>query len=102
MTGGFGERDVEHAALEWLRALGYTVASGADVAPDGPASERASYGDVILTSRLERAVERLNPTIPAEARADAVKQVLRSEFPELIEENRRCHELLTQGVPVQF
>ena len=102
MTGGFGERDVEDATLEALRALGYAVAAGADLAPDGPVSERASYGDVILTGRLERAVERLNPTIPVEARADAVKQILRSEFPELIEENRRCHELLTHGVPVQF
>jgi type I restriction enzyme R subunit len=102
MTGGFAERDIEHAALEWLGALGYATGAGADLAPDGPASERESYADVILVGRLARAIDKLNPAIPAEARADALKQVLRTDYPNLIEENRRCHELVTLGVPVQF
>ena len=52
--------------------------------------------------RLVAAIERLNPAIPAEARGDALRKVLATEKPSLVEENRRLHKLLVEGVDVEF
>lgn len=96
------EEIVEQAALGIFRDLGYAYASASQIAPDGTAPERMANSDVILIERLTAAVERLNPTIPVEARAEAVKQVFIIETPSLVEENRRIHRLLTEGVDVEF
>jgi type I restriction enzyme, R subunit len=61
-----------------------------------------SYGDVVLVGRLKDAIRRLNPKIPAEAQADALRLVLQSATPSLIEENRRLHKAIIEGVPVEF
>ncbi len=96
------ESHVEEAALAWLAELGYGVKAGPDVAPDSAAPERASYDDVVLRRRLARAVARLNPDIPEEARAEALRRVRQTEYPGLIEENRRLHRFMVEGVPVEF
>jgi type I restriction enzyme R subunit len=96
------ESHVEEAALAWLAELGYAVKSGPEIAPDSAHAERASYEDVVLSGRLARAVNRLNPDLPEEARADAVRQIARVEYPGLIEENRRLHRFMVEGVPVEF
>jgi type I restriction enzyme R subunit len=43
MTHPFTESTVEAAALVWLEGQGYTVLHGPDLAPGGPAAERADY-----------------------------------------------------------
>ena len=50
------ESHVEEAALAWLAELGYAIASGPDIGPDGAHPERAAYGDVILVGRLRAAI----------------------------------------------
>lgn len=99
---GFAEAIVEDATLDILARLGYAISHGPDIAPDSTNSERTSYGEVILRDRLNAAVDRLNPNIPADVRAGAIKSVLSSEFPTLVEENRRIHKLVTEGVAVEF
>ena len=99
---GFSEEIVEDATLAIFESLGYETAHGPDIAPDTPGAERASYGEVVLRRRLVAAVKRLNPTVPEEARADAIQQVLTTVTPSLIEENRRLHKLITEGVGVEY
>jgi type I restriction enzyme R subunit len=95
------ESHVEDAALAWLAELGYAIANGFDIGPDGPHSERASYGDVMLVERLHAAIRRLNPNLSAETRDEVLTKVLRSETPALIAENRRLHSFLIEGVPIE-
>jgi type I restriction enzyme R subunit len=95
------ESHIEEAAIAWLRELGYSVAGGQDIAPDSHKSERASYGDVVLIDRLKAAMARLNPALPDEARADALRRILQTESPSLIEENRRLHKAIVEGVDVE-
>jgi hypothetical protein len=95
----FAESDIEEAALEWLAALGYGVVNGQEIAPDSRSPERTSYGDVTLSQRLARAVDRLNPGLPVEARTDALRRIEQVEYPGLVEENRRLHRFLAEGVP---
>ena len=56
----------------------------------------------MLAKRLTAAIEKLNPAIPAEARGDALRKVLATEKPSLVEENRRLHKLMVEGVDVEF
>lgn len=97
----FAESHVEDAALAWLEELGYTIANGPVIGPDTPASERESYGDVVLVSRLRAAIARLNPNLAPDIQAEVFRRVLRAETPSLIEENRRLHRYLTEGVSVE-
>lgn len=93
---------VELAALETLQELGWSYLHGSVIAPDGSAPERRSFGDVMLVGRLEAAVARINPDAPEAARTEAMRRVLTGELPSLVEENRRIHKLLTEGVDVEF
>jgi hypothetical protein len=84
----FSESTVEDAALEWLRATGWQIAHGPDIAPGMLTAERADYGEVVLARRLRDALERLNPRLPAEALDDAFRKLTRPEGAELLQRNR--------------
>ncbi len=43
------EDQLEQEALGWLTDVGYTHAFGPDIAPDGPAPERANYLQVAMS-----------------------------------------------------
>ena len=96
------EAEIEHALLAQLRTLGYSIESEEDIGPDGQRPERESHADVVLKKRFEDAVARLNPSIPPEAHQDTVRRVMQSELPSLLEENRRLHKLMTEGVDVEY
>jgi len=96
------ESIVEAAALEWFEALGYSVAYGPQVAPGEPAAERDSFGEVVLVGRLRAAIWQLNQSVPEEAREDALRKVLRVGTPSLTQTNRAFHQMLRDGVPVEY
>ncbi|MBI1209739.1 MAG: HsdR family type I site-specific deoxyribonuclease [Azospirillum sp.] len=95
------ESDVEEAALAWLGELGYATAGGLEIGPDGSAPERVSYGDVCLNERLKAAITRLNPHLKADTRDEVFRRLIATETPSLVEENRRLHRFLIEGVPVE-
>ena len=98
----FRESDVEDALLDQLKNLGYTCLDNHFSGPDGLHSERQSWSEVILTRRLQQAIDRLNPRIPPDSRADALRKFIATEKPSLVEENRRLHRALTEGIAVEF
>jgi type I restriction enzyme R subunit len=93
---------LEETALEWFDFLGWEVAFGPDISPDGPACQRQDYSQVVLIERLVSALERINPDIPSDAITEAVRKITRTESPSLIENNRRFHRMLTDGVDVAY
>src|SRR5690349_6458846 len=96
------EAAVEAGLLGQLKSLGYAVVSDDIIGPDGSSPERDSHDVVVLRKRLEDAVARLNPHLPHEARSDAVRKLTQSELPNLVEENRRIHTLLVEGIDVEY
>jgi type I restriction enzyme R subunit len=96
------EDQLEQEALSWLADVGYTCLFGPDLAPDGAGTERADYRQVLLVERMRHAMARLNPSIPLQAREDALRQVQDLGIPALLSANRRFHQLLVGGVPVQY
>ena len=96
------EAAVELALLEQLRGLGYSIEQEENIGPDGHRPERDSHDVVVLKKRLEDAVTLLNPGMPLDARQDAIRKVMQSELPSMLEENRRIHKLMTEGVDVEY
>jgi len=96
------EADIEQSLLELLSSLGWATSSDDIIGPDGKAPERESHDVVVLQQRLADAVARLNPQLPAEARDEAMRRLTQSELPNLLEENRRIHALLVEGVDVEY
>ena len=96
------ESAVEQTALAWFESLGYSVESGHAISPGEPDAEREDYDQVVLLDRLRTTLESINPTIPAGAIDEAVRKVARTESPSLIENNRRFHLMLTDGIDVSY
>lgn len=96
------EEEVEEVALSWFQDLGYQHIFGPDMGPGEPGEERKSYGEVVLARRLRRALERINPGIPAEALDEAFRKVTRAQSPKLEEQNRLFHKQLVDGVDVDY
>jgi type I restriction enzyme, R subunit len=94
------EETVEQAALELFAGLGYATASA--TASSETSAERESYSQTVLTGRLESAIVRLNPHLPKSAREDALRKVLHLRGQSLERANRIFHQLLRDGVPVEY
>ena len=94
------ENTIETFAIELFNKLGYEYIYAPDVAPDSEKPERESFSDVLLIGRLQQAVSRINPSIPREAQAEAIKEIQRIASPELLTNNETFHRLLTEGIPV--
>lgn len=94
------EDQIEQTALDYLQSLGYEYILGTDIGPDGDHPER-QYDEVVLSNRLRDAIDRLNPSLPQEAKEDALKKVPRTESPNLLINNERIHRYMTNGVDVE-
>ncbi|MEK6891880.1 MAG: type I restriction endonuclease subunit R [Nanoarchaeota archaeon] len=95
------ESEVEELALKILKDLGYSIINGPDISPDGNNEER-TYQDVILVNRLRESINKLNPNIPKEAREEAIKKVIRTESQNLTANNQHFHNMLVNGVNVEY
>ncbi len=94
------ENKIEAFAIELFIQLGYRYIYAPDIAYDGENPERDSYEQVLLLGRLQNAVKRINYNIPADAQAEAIKEIQRISSSELLSNNETFHRLLTEGIPV--
>jgi type I restriction enzyme R subunit len=99
MRQDFTESVVEQAALDWLAGLGWQTAAGPEIA----LSERGEdYARVFLEGRLRQALQRLNPSVPADALEEAFRKLTRPDLPSLVANNHLVHKFLVEGVPVEY
>jgi type I restriction enzyme R subunit len=96
------EAELEGLAREWFLELGYAYKAGSTLAPGEPGAERSSFSEVVLLGRLQAAILRLNPHLPAAAREEAWRKVLRVATPSLVQSNRAFHRMLRDGVEVEY
>lgn len=100
MRNSISENEIEAIALSYLQNLGYSYVLGTDISPDGEHPER-QYTDVVLSTRLRDAMDKLNPSITQDAKEDALKKVLRTESPNALINNESFHKYLTEGVDIE-
>lgn len=96
------ETIVEGAALDWFKALDYSIAHAPHLAPGEVATERNSFCDVLLVGRVRDAIARLNPTIPEDAREEGLRKVLRHDAPSFVGNNRSFHRMLRDCITVEY
>lgn len=94
------ENIIEDFSIKLLEHLGYNYVYAPDISPDSENPERWSYDEVLLTKRLENSVRRINPTVVAGSRKEAIKEVQRIHSPELLTNNETFHRMLTEGIKV--
>jgi len=101
MSSRLYESEIEQITLDVLQEdNGYTVAFGPELS-EGDRKER-EYTEVVLVGRLRAAIDRLNPSLPAEARDEAARKALRTASANLLENNEACHRMLIDGIDVKF
>ena len=88
---------VELPAHQVFKELDYEILEGTDIN-----SERKSYNEVILTTRLEQKIRELNPDLPEIVYTTAINQIKSLSNTNTIENNREFHEMLLSGVKVPF
>jgi len=98
---GFREDAIESAALAWLETTGWLTLEGTYLAPDGPGAPRGEYRDVVLLSRLEDALYKLNPEVSSDGIASALRKIQDVESQDPLEQNRRMMRLMRDGVDVE-
>ncbi|HIP83576.1 MAG TPA: type I restriction endonuclease subunit R, partial [Desulfocapsa sulfexigens] len=96
------ENAIENFCIELLEKQGYEYLYAPDIAPDSDKPLRSSFEEVLLSARLRDAVARINPTIPYDARQEAIKEISRIHSPELLTNNEHFHRMLTEGVKVSY
>jgi type I restriction enzyme, R subunit len=104
VSGDFSESVVEDATLGWLKALGYAVLHGPDIAAGEPGAERGdpNYRDVALEGRLRQALVRLNPDLSRDALEDVFRKLSRVDAPSLVERNHAVHRMLVDGITIEY
>lgn len=87
------EDQIEQMALQTLQGQGYETINGATI-------ERA-YNEVVLVNRLQDAIDKINPEIPADIREEALRNALRVQHSTLLANNEAFHKSLTEGIDVK-
>ncbi|MCB0541640.1 MAG: DEAD/DEAH box helicase, partial [Bacteroidetes bacterium] len=96
------ESTIEDFCIELLEQLGYHYVYAPDIAHDGEKPERSSYSEVLLSSRLQDAISRINPSVPIISQKEALNEIRRINSPELLDNNERFHRMLTEGINVSY
>jgi type I restriction enzyme R subunit len=101
MAAVISEDHIEQIVIQEFIDLGYSYVNGADISPEGKSQER-EFDEVLLKKRLQAAISKLNPNVPSEAQEEAVKKLLRTNSPNLFQNNYDVHKYLTDGVDVEY
>lgn len=96
------ESNIETFAIDTIQWLSWEYIHGAAISPEAESSERESYEQILLLHRLRRAISRLNPGIPENAREQAIQKVLRIYSPDLLHNNETFHQYLVEKVKVPY
>ena len=94
---------VEIPAHQIFEEMGYEIQNGSDYNPNTENEERSSLSEVILKKRLRRNLEeKISPGLPAEAYDIAIGALEGLSSPDLIENNRKFHDLMLSGIKVNI
>lgn len=96
------EDAVERAFIKQLEEQGFTYFYGPDIAPNGVNQQRESFDSVVLTNRLKDAIDRLNPSLPEDAKFEAFQKIMNLGSLDIMENNETFHEILSKGVDVNY
>ena len=92
------ELTAELAAAAWFESVRVPVLSATELKEE----RQLEPGSVILTTILSGAIRRLNPSLPHDTIEEVVRFLSHPPHPTLIQNNRWFHELVTDGVEIEY
>ena len=95
------ENILEDATFDWLSEMGYECLLGDNISPGGADEDREHYSDVVLTSRVQSAFQRLNPEATAQQLDEAFTHLTGYASQSLVDGNKELYDWLRNGVPVE-
>jgi type I restriction enzyme R subunit len=88
---------VEQLAISELESAGFVHRTGAGLAESGLSPQHG-----IISALLRQAITELNPMLSLNEIGDVARVLSRPPYPSLIENNRWFHDLLANGLPVEY
>ena len=92
------ELTAELAAAAWFESVRIPVLSVSELTKE----RQFEPGSVILTTILNGSIHRLNPDLPHDTIEEVVRVLSHPPHPTLIQNNRWLHELVTDGVEIEY
>ncbi len=86
--------------LTWFEVLGYTVLLQSDIVSGRHQAVLQNCRNGILGDRLRQAMQRINPTVPPQQIESILRQLARTHTMPMLQQNRRWHFQLLNGIPV--
>ena len=96
------ENHIEQSLIAQLQEQGYTYFYGPAIAPYSDNAQRENFASVILENHFKDCLKKLNPTLPESARVEAFQKVINLGTEDIMENNERFHNYLTNGVTVEY
>lgn len=96
------ESHIEQNLIDLLTAQGYEYFYGPDIAPYSSNPQRERFDSVILENHLKESLKRLNPDIPESARHEAYQHIINLGSSDLMANNEKFHNFLTDGITVEY
>ncbi|MDD2656432.1 MAG: type I restriction endonuclease subunit R [Patescibacteria group bacterium] len=96
------EYHIEQNLIELLQKQGYKYFYGPDIALYSKNAKREGFDSVLLEDELKKSLKRLNPDVPESARHEAYQHVLKLGSQDLMTNNEKFHNFLTDGVTVEY
>ncbi|HWQ43581.1 MAG TPA: type I restriction endonuclease subunit R [Desulfosporosinus sp.] len=100
----FTESVLEEAVIEYFVSHGFQIRYGLEIAPGEHDAFRQNYQQVLLKSKLQEMLVRINPNLPNEAIEDASRKIINLPLlhPGLEANNRAFHKYLNDGVDIEY
>ena len=89
------EDAIEQSLIDQLKTLGYDYVHGADLVRD-------NLAQVVLEQSFKAALKKLNFDVPESARVEAFQHVMHLGSDDIMTNNEKFHQMLTDGVTVEY
>ena len=89
------EDAIEQNLIELLKTQGYRYFHDSDIERDG-------FDTVVLETQFKESLKKLNPDLPESARVEAFQHVMHLGSNDIMTNNEKLHEMLTDGVTVEY
>lgn len=96
------ESHIEQNLIDLLTAQGYKYFYGPDIAPYSANPQRDRFDSVVLENHLKESLKRLNPDVPESARHEAYQHITNLGSSDLMANNEKFHNFLTDGITVEY
>ncbi|GAW87487.1 type I restriction enzyme, R subunit [Bathymodiolus platifrons methanotrophic gill symbiont] len=89
------EGAIEQNLIGLLKTQGYEYYNGTEL-------DRNDFASVVLEDQLKASLKRLNPDLPESARVEAFQHVMHLGSNDIMTNNEKFHQMLTDGLTVEY